>query len=84
MIEGEFPSIVNFLMMFTFFVVIISEARTIFSPRFVGREETYYITTSFANDREYQKFLNTVKDRSRYDFHTTEEFSSIFYFSSHL
>ena len=38
---------------------------------YVIKEETYYITTSFANDREYQKFLNTIKDRSRYDFHTT-------------
>lgn len=38
---------------------------------YVIKEETYYITTSFQNDEDYQKFLNTIKNRSKYDFNTT-------------
>lgn len=38
---------------------------------YVIKEETYYITTSFSNDDDYQKFLNTIKNRSRYNFSTT-------------
>jgi len=34
------------------------------------KEETYYITTYFENDEEYEKFLNTIKSRSIYDFNT--------------
>ena len=34
-------------------------------------EENYYITTSFNNDSEYQKFLDTIKGRSRYNFNTS-------------
>ena len=33
-------------------------------------EETYYITTDFDNDLEYETFLNTIKSRSIYDFST--------------
>lgn len=32
--------------------------------------ESYYITTDFRSDEEYNKFLNTVKDRSIYNFNT--------------
>ena len=32
--------------------------------------ESYYITTDFDSDEEYLKFLNTIKDRSIYDFNT--------------
>ncbi len=32
------------------------------------KAESYYITTYFANDSEYQNFLNTIKSRSIYDF----------------
>ena len=34
-------------------------------------EESYYITTNFSNDNDYQKFLNTIKGRSIHDFNTT-------------
>ena len=34
-------------------------------------EESYYITTDFASDSEYQEFLDTIKGRSLYDFNTT-------------
>lgn len=34
------------------------------------KEETYYITTDFNNDEEYSTFLNTIKDRSKYNFNT--------------
>lgn len=34
------------------------------------KEESYYITTFFDNDNEYQEFLNTLKKRSLYDFGT--------------
>ena len=34
------------------------------------KEESYYITTSFASDSKYQEFLNTIKGRSLYDFNT--------------
>lgn len=33
--------------------------------------ESYYITTNFSNDNDYQKFLNTIKGRSIHDFNTT-------------
>lgn len=33
-------------------------------------EETYYITTNFNTDDEYEKFLNTIKKRSVFDFNT--------------
>lgn len=32
--------------------------------------ESYYITTNFRNDSEYMKFLNTIHDRSIYNFNT--------------
>lgn len=32
--------------------------------------ESYYITTEFNNDEDYQNFLNTMISRSKYDFHT--------------
>lgn len=32
------------------------------------KTETYYITTDFANDDEFQKFINTVSKRSKYKF----------------
>lgn len=32
------------------------------------KPETYYLTTSFANDIEYTKFLSTIKERSIYNF----------------
>lgn len=32
--------------------------------------EDYYITTSFNNENEYEKFLNTIKSRSIYNFNT--------------
>ena len=31
-------------------------------------EETYYITTEFDSDNTYMEFLNTIKDRSKYNF----------------
>lgn len=34
------------------------------------KEESYYITTVFNNDSEYQEFLDTLKKRSLYDFST--------------
>ena len=34
-------------------------------------EESYYITTNFDDDNEYNTFLNTIKNRSLYDFGTT-------------
>ena len=33
-------------------------------------EETYYITTNFNSDNDYQKFLNTIKERSVHNFST--------------
>lgn len=33
--------------------------------------ESYYVTTSFNNGSDYLKFLNTLKDRSKYNFNTT-------------
>ena len=33
-------------------------------------EETYYITTNFNSDNDYQKFLNTIKERSIHNFST--------------
>ena len=33
-------------------------------------EESYYITTKFNSDTAYQNFLDTIKERSLYDFHT--------------
>lgn len=33
-------------------------------------EETYYITTDFSSDNDYQKFLNTIKERSIHNFNT--------------
>ena len=33
-------------------------------------EETYYITTNFSNDSEYEKFLNIIKERSIHNFST--------------
>lgn len=38
---------------------------------YVIKEETYYITTSFIDDEEYQKFLDTIKKRSKYNFNTS-------------
>lgn len=32
--------------------------------------ESYYITTKFSNDKEYQEFIDTIKKRSIYDFNT--------------
>ena len=32
------------------------------------KTETYYITTNFNSDSDYLEFLNTIKDRSLYDF----------------
>ena len=34
-------------------------------------EESYYITTNFDNNEEYITFLNTIEDRSLYNFNTT-------------
>ena len=31
-------------------------------------EESYYIQTDFTSDSEYLEFLNTIKERSKYDF----------------
>ena len=33
-------------------------------------EESYYITTEFNNDSDYEKFLNVIKNRSIYNFNT--------------
>lgn len=35
------------------------------------KEETYYITTDFSNNNTYLEFLNTLKNRSKYNFNTT-------------
>lgn len=35
------------------------------------KSETYYITTYFNNNNEYEQFLNTIKNRSKYNFNTT-------------
>ncbi len=35
---------------------------------YVIEEESYYITTNFNDDDSYVEFLNTIRDRSRYDF----------------
>lgn len=37
---------------------------------YVIKEETYYITTSWSKDTEYLNFLNTIKERSKYNFNT--------------
>lgn len=37
---------------------------------YVIKTESYYITTNFINDNEYQTFLDTVKSRSKYNFNT--------------
>ena len=37
---------------------------------YVIKEETYYITTSWPSDTEYLDFLNTIKERSKYNFNT--------------
>ena len=37
---------------------------------YVIKEETYYITTSWSSDTEYLNFLNTIKERSKYNFNT--------------
>lgn len=34
------------------------------------KEESYYITTEFSSDSDYSKFLDTIKNRSIYDFNT--------------
>ena len=34
------------------------------------KTESYYITTDFYSDNDYVSFLNTIKDRSIYDFKT--------------
>ena len=34
------------------------------------KTETYYLTSSFASDESYQKFINTIKERSKYNFNT--------------
>ena len=34
------------------------------------KEESYYITTNFSNEDSYQSFLDTIKNRSKYDFNT--------------
>ena len=34
------------------------------------KEESYYITTNFSSDEEYNKFLNTLSSRSIYNFNT--------------
>ncbi len=33
--------------------------------------ESYYLTTNFSTDLEYERFLNTIKERSLYDFDVT-------------
>ena len=38
---------------------------------YVIKPETYYITTDFNNDSEYETFLNTIKERSKYNFNTS-------------
>lgn len=35
------------------------------------KEESYYITTNFADDETYLKFLTTLQTRSKYNFRTT-------------
>lgn len=35
------------------------------------KEENYYITTNFTNTTDYEKFLNTIKNRSKHNFNTT-------------
>ena len=35
------------------------------------KSETYYLTTDFRNDEDYQEFLNTLKSRSIHDFGTS-------------
>ena len=34
------------------------------------KTETYYLTSSFTSDESYQKFINTIKERSKYNFNT--------------
>lgn len=38
---------------------------------YVIETESYYITTSFSDDTSYLEFLNTMKDRSKYNFNTS-------------
>lgn len=38
---------------------------------YVIEEETYYITTDFSQNSEYQDFLTTIAGRSKYDFNTS-------------
>ncbi len=38
---------------------------------YVIPEESYYITTHFENDEQYETFLKTIKNRSIYDFNTS-------------
>lgn len=33
--------------------------------------ESYYLTTNFSTDMEYERFLSTIKERSLYDFNVT-------------
>ena len=37
---------------------------------YVIETESYYITTNFVSDNEYQTFLDTIKSRSKYNFNT--------------
>lgn len=37
---------------------------------YIIKEESYYITTYFENDESYINFLNTIKNRSLYNFNT--------------
>ncbi len=37
--------------------------------------ETYYITSSFGTDESHQKFINTITNRSEYNFNTTVNIS---------
>ena len=47
-----------------------NEKDTIQEKRSKIPEETYYITTNFNSDNDYQKFLNTIKERSVHNFST--------------
>ena len=37
---------------------------------YIIETESYYITTNFNNDSDYLEFLETMKNRSKYDFNT--------------
>lgn len=43
---------------------------------YVIKEETYYIKTKFNSGSEYKKFLDTIKNRSKYDFQTSLDVDS--------